>query len=99
MEYHEGRNGPIVQWFKTSPLHGEDPEFEPRLDHKTFFFANSFVSIINMELYIHIIRNVALFAMGSVLLFTYAIILMSFRLFILSIKILSLPGHLLLCLS
>ena len=30
--------GPMVQWFTTSPLHGEDPEFEPRLDHTRFFY-------------------------------------------------------------
>lgn len=28
----------MVQWFKTSPLHGEDPEFEPRLDQTLYFF-------------------------------------------------------------
>ncbi|EHN03716.1 hypothetical protein VIN7_5563 [Saccharomyces cerevisiae x Saccharomyces kudriavzevii VIN7] len=27
----------MVQWFKTSPLHGEDPEFEPRLDQTPIF--------------------------------------------------------------
>lgn len=31
-------SGPMVQWFKTSPLHGEDPEFEPRLDQTLCFF-------------------------------------------------------------
>lgn len=33
-------SGPMVQWFKTSPLHGEDPEFEPRLDQALFFFVS-----------------------------------------------------------
>lgn len=31
--------GPMVQWFTTSPLHGEDPEFEPRLDQVRDFFT------------------------------------------------------------
>lgn len=34
----------MVQWFTTSPLHGEDPEFEPRLDHIQvyFFFSDEY---------------------------------------------------------